>query len=437
MNIIKRLWLSIIVTLIFFAPLPSNAMTAAEQKNMLDQLDQLDQLDHMDFLELEEKANACIRARDFDCAEKKIAKAARSAGNSKDKTALGYLKQRLAAERTVMSEERAEARRREKLAEEREEARRREERAEEERQAKRENAKAYADILNNMQKDMSDFTANMAEENKKTQRLYDQAVNEKREQQARAQREADERAAEQYEARRQKAAQERAALDRQISERRAAESRQQAQQTYAGNAPQSRTPSRQELQAQLNAKQAERNAQEEQLQQQAQQQNRERAQQQARERAQRGSAGTGVASQYGAPVETGSAAAGAGGGNGSQRKKEKLGPEQLEAVAVCWQSTKKKDIWWCDGPIQITLTGESLESNLGYAGCSNYRATDGDRTITLRSGSTVTARVFLCGWGIWTDYDMVKKYGITVQRNKYQCVNGPKTHCKENYQLVE
>lgn len=420
LNINMRVWLVMIVTLLAFAPLPSMAMTAAEQKNMLDQLDQLDQLDHLDFVELEEKANACIRARDFGCAEKKIAKAAKSASNSRDKTALRSLKQKLAAERNAVNEEYAETRRQEELEERREEARRQEERAEEARQSKRENAQWAANLVKDIQKDMGAFSANMAEENKKTQRLYDQAVNEKREQQAKAQREADQRAAEQYEARKQKALAERAALDRQTSDRRTEQARQQrqSQQTYAGNVQQNQEQNRKELQAQLDAKQAARNSYEQQL------------QQQARDRGQRNNTGRATA-----PV--GGTGDGSAAGAGTQKKKEKLGHEQLEAVAVCWQSKQKKENWRCDGPIQITLLGDSLESSLGYAGCGDYRATDGDRTITLKSGSSVTARVFLCGWGIWTDYDMVKKYGITVQRNKYQCVNGPKTHCKENYQLVE
>lgn len=409
----KMLRLTIVAALLALAPFPSMAMTAAEQKKMLDQLDQLDKLDHMDFLDLEEKANVCIRARNFDCADKKIAKAAKAASNPQDKAALRSLKQKLASERNAVSEERAEARRQEELEAQREEARRREERAEEARQAKRENAQWAANLANDINKDMTAFSANMAEENKKTQRLYDQAVN----QRAQEQREADRRVEEQNEARQQKALAERAALERQISARREG----QAQQTYTQNTPQNQTPSRKELQAQLDAKQAAHNAQEQQLQQQAQQQ--------ASDRIRNHNTISAAAPVIGTP-------GGAASGSGAQKKKESLGPEQLEAVAVCWQSTKKKDIWWCDGPIQITILGESLESNLGYAGCNDYRATDGDRTITLKSGSAVTARVFLCGWGLWTDYDVVKKYGITVQRNKYQCVNGPKSHCKENYQLV-
>jgi len=111
-----------------------------QQKKMINQLDQLDQLDHLEFTAQIDKANACISARDYGCAEKKIAKAAKYAINPHDKNTLRLVKQDLAAERKLEQEERAAAAERARqirLAEaraEQEEAerRRREQRAEEE-----------------------------------------------------------------------------------------------------------------------------------------------------------------------------------------------------------------------------------------------------------------------------------------------------------------
>ncbi|MDI1300342.1 MAG: hypothetical protein PSX71_00335 [bacterium] len=104
MNIHKWLWLTVLAGLLALMPLAVQA-GAEQQKKMLDQLDQLDQLDHLDFMDLADKANACIRAHAFDCAEKKIADAARSAGSSQDKRALGSIRQSLLAERQRVAED--------------------------------------------------------------------------------------------------------------------------------------------------------------------------------------------------------------------------------------------------------------------------------------------------------------------------------------------
>lgn len=86
------------------APRTVPASTDQRQK-MLAQLDQLDQLDHLDFLDQADKATACIRKRNFDCAEANIAGAAKSVGNSQDRNAMRALKQDLAAERERVAEE--------------------------------------------------------------------------------------------------------------------------------------------------------------------------------------------------------------------------------------------------------------------------------------------------------------------------------------------
>lgn len=104
MNIHKYLWLTVLAGLLALMPLSVQA-GADQQKKMLDQLDQLDQLDHLDFMDLADKAMTCIRSHAFDCAEKKIAEAARSAGNSQDKRALGSIRQSLLAERQRVAED--------------------------------------------------------------------------------------------------------------------------------------------------------------------------------------------------------------------------------------------------------------------------------------------------------------------------------------------
>lgn len=111
-----------------------------EQLRQLNQLDQLDQMDHMEFLEHIEYADSCTRARHFDCAEKSIAKAAKVAGNSKDRNALLAAKQKLAAERDAEYQERLAEERRLKQLAEREERRREEARAAERRREEREEA---------------------------------------------------------------------------------------------------------------------------------------------------------------------------------------------------------------------------------------------------------------------------------------------------------
>jgi len=107
------------------SPSPAQAITQ-EQKTMLDQLDLLDR---QEFIAQVEKAQACISSRDFACAEKRLAKAAKFVTDSQDKKALQLAKNDLAAERQRAVEE--ELQRREEERRRAEEERRR---AEEERQ---------------------------------------------------------------------------------------------------------------------------------------------------------------------------------------------------------------------------------------------------------------------------------------------------------------
>jgi len=109
MNIDRRLCLVILACLLAFTSLPVAAMT--EQQTKL--IDQLDQLDQLEFAAQIDKARICINVRDFDCADKKITKAAKYASNSKDKRTLRTTRQDLATERQLVAEEerRAEERR--------------------------------------------------------------------------------------------------------------------------------------------------------------------------------------------------------------------------------------------------------------------------------------------------------------------------------------
>lgn len=92
---------ALVVGLLLFISVPALAIT--DQQRMM--LDQLDQLDHQEFVAQTEKAYKCIHSRDFECAEKKIAKAGKYVTNLRDKGTLRTVKEDLAAERRVVQEE--------------------------------------------------------------------------------------------------------------------------------------------------------------------------------------------------------------------------------------------------------------------------------------------------------------------------------------------
>jgi hypothetical protein len=77
----------------------------AQQQEMLDQIEQMDQLDHLEFDAQDSKANVCIQARDFACAEQRIAKAAKFVNNREDKKVLALTRQSLAMERKAVDDE--------------------------------------------------------------------------------------------------------------------------------------------------------------------------------------------------------------------------------------------------------------------------------------------------------------------------------------------
>lgn len=84
---------------------PSAMALTAQQQQMLDQLEQMDQLDHLEFEAQDSKANECIQARDFACAEQRIAKAAKFVNNREDKKVLALTRQSLAMERKAVDDE--------------------------------------------------------------------------------------------------------------------------------------------------------------------------------------------------------------------------------------------------------------------------------------------------------------------------------------------
>ena len=92
--------------------------------------------------------------------------------------------------------------------------------------------------------------------------------------------------------------------------------------------------------------------------------------------------------------------------------------DQLEAVAICWENSRNQNKYSCDGPIQnLIIADYTLEQALDLSGCPNPRLTDGSRTVKNRS-----VIVHLCGYGlISSDRDVVKRNGLTVQRNTYSC----------------
>ncbi len=485
MNFNKSLRLILIVSLIVFSSLPTLAMTV-QQKKMIDQLDQLD---HLDFIEEYEKANVCIQTRDFACAEKKIAKAAKYVVTSKDKQSLRLIKQSLAEERKAVQEELAEtARIEQQLQIELAEAARieRQAQAEQERQIQAEQQRVQAEQEQQARESRAQSSSGSgfgdfiraaatvgagayagyatrgysAEQQTRVmdsamrsvynndasamQATTDQVIAERRQEQKvkleeiRAQKARDEQAAQDRKNRalEQAAANRRAQQEERNRQALQAAQEQQAKKTQAKQAQaevtaENQEKKRQEAKAQLAAKQRTQQKQEEELQ--------RKVNQQAKNQPQRDKLTRKIATGYDSPEAGGTKREPVKEKNAETKKKKVIyGPEQIEAIAICWQGKRNKDHWRCDGPGQDTiLSDDTLEKQLGYAGCSKPRSSDGMRTITRKDGSGGEARVFLCGYGIWTEVDIAKKYGFTVQRNKYQCTGStyPTSHCTDNFQL--
>ncbi|MCE1226337.1 MAG: hypothetical protein LWW87_07610 [Geobacteraceae bacterium] len=150
------------------ADLP-NGQQPDEMRTMIDKLDRLDKLDFDASLE---KAYSCIRARNFDCVEKQLAKAKKYMHGNSDKQQLLLAKNSLQQEREQVIREREEEERRVREAEERrrrEEQKRREEeereRRAEERRIAQNNQKAFINALNQTSRALAQY-------NQQTQRTY-------------------------------------------------------------------------------------------------------------------------------------------------------------------------------------------------------------------------------------------------------------------------
>lgn len=113
--------------LALLACMPAPAATTAELLRLTDRLDQMDKLD---FDQAVEKAEKCIRLRDFSCTETQLKSARKLVTGTSSKTALGQAETNLALEKeAVESEKRAIAQRERELQEQEARLRQAEERA--------------------------------------------------------------------------------------------------------------------------------------------------------------------------------------------------------------------------------------------------------------------------------------------------------------------
>lgn len=138
---------SIVAACIFVAvSTASNSYAAPQPDGMRKMVEQLDKLDKLDFDAYLEKAQTCIRTRNFDCAKSHLAKAAKFGHGNSDKRQLLLAKQSLDSEiQSYLREQEEERRRREEEKRQREEEeRRREEQEERERARARRQREEYA-----------------------------------------------------------------------------------------------------------------------------------------------------------------------------------------------------------------------------------------------------------------------------------------------------
>jgi len=471
MNVNKGVWLTIVLNLMTVTFLPESVMAELtdQQKKMISQLDQLDQLDHLEFMAQSDKANACIRARDYACAEKKITKAAKYAINSKDKTALRLVKQNLAAERRLEQEERtaaAEQARQIRLAEERsareaEERRRREQRAQEDsgptllrgalaiaagtyvgnaarnyspEQQTRLMESTMKGVLNgNMDELHSTSNQVMAEReqehNVKMRQIREQREREERAAQARKERE--ERAARAQSDRDKLAAADKRAQDAERV-RLAQLNRQQPQlqqgypqkvtiPTWPQSCPPGYSPARHPNGTNVTAapgayciKDPQSNPG------------------QVSGQKQGNSGRVDTASGGAADKKTASAKPADEYSSEPKKKEKKVewGPIQLEALAICRQSTKNHK-WWCDGPVQnlILFDNATVEEALGYVGCNPGTAAGGGTTKEGKQGD-----VYRCGYGLRSyDRDIKKIHGLITAPRSYICPKYQGAKCTTFY----
>ena len=476
MNRYTGVWVTIVLSLmtVTFLPESVTAELTDQQKKMISQLDQLDQLDHLEFMAQTDKAHACIRARDYACAEKKIAKAAKYAINSKDKAALRLTKQNLATERRLEQEElaaAAEEARQIRLAEERS-AREAEERSRREQQAQEESgpslfrgalaiaagtyvgnaARNYSPeqqtrlmestmrgVLNgNMDEFNSTSNQVMAERerehNVKMKQIREQKEREERAAQARKERE--ERAARAQSERERLAAADKRAQDAERM-RLAQLNRQQPQPqlqqgypqkvtipTWPQSCPPGYSPARHPNGVTVTVAPGAYCIKDPQS-----------TPGQASVQGQGNSGRVGTASG-GTADKTTTGATPADTYSSEPAKKEKKekkiewGPIQLEALAICRQSTKNNK-WWCDGPVQnlILFDNATVDEALGYVGCNPGTAAGGGTTKEGKQGD-----VYRCGYGLRSyDRDIKKIHGLITAPRSYICPKYQGAKCTTFY----
>lgn len=458
------------------AALPlSAAQTASleQQQQMLDQLAQLDELDHQDFLVRNDKANACVRQQDFDCAEKYIGLAKRVARTTADKAALQMTRDNMAMERELIASE-ARSRREQEEAEEedrraQERAIRAQERAEEE-EAERQRVKYAASVAGFMigtggqlsperQAAVMEAIARDSSSAGWDSSNFNDAVNGIRQDQQRQSQERAELRAQQRElqARQQEAqAQARAQAQQEQAEARQQVRQQQARQlasaasaesapsrpqaqivqyvpqtvtlpTFAERCPAGSSPARHPNGTPITAGSGAAVCLPD-----------PKAAGQAVVSGQSG-AGSKLASASGATGSsfgsTGSSSnahvsSGGSGGSGQDKaggsvKKTRWGSVQPELLAICREGTKKKG-WECNGghDNQI-LADEPLERALDRQHCAGGTLTVGGPVIKGQQW-----QVYQCGKGVGPgDYDVAKRYNLVTPRRSYICPASSSGRC--------
>jgi len=99
-----------------------------------------------------------------------------------------------------------------------------------------------------------------------------------------------------------------------------------------------------------------------------------------------------------------------------------MGPERVEALAICRPKKSDPDLWWCDGPVQsLILADDTLSRQLGYVGCG------GADPVNQRLALDDRHFVFFCKFGLQPemDRDIAVLHNlpghILVKRKNYQC----------------
>lgn len=106
-------------------PQPGRAQSPSE---LLDMADKLDQADRQDFSRAVDRANRCVRSRDFACVEQQLTRATRLAAGAGDRQAIAGARKAMADEKQRMAEEERRQKEEERrLAEEEERLRERQE----------------------------------------------------------------------------------------------------------------------------------------------------------------------------------------------------------------------------------------------------------------------------------------------------------------------